>query len=568
MTTKEVKPSTTKNVGGGKKRGRSTTSDSSAKEWGSFVGANFGFPDPQLQKSVTFVGTYQIDAIDEMFMEIPALTPGMQAEKGWAFCHPPEITWPELGTRLSGPMKEELNRMIMPFRWTCNVYRVKYGIMPWWVEEDDEGNREPRVPRMCDGKIRQYFDTEKRRWVYEWIWKYSPNQQPDPDMQFHVWSEPDDKGNLTSPAAAMIRTYNMVKVMRVSGERAAFQGSRMPYFAVHAPPKFKPGDERFQIQFGDVEEVQQERDAFNRRLEKGIMSRNALESAVMESRMKNTGTMGDMSRYTMPVMNGESFADKEAREGDGVLDRLVYLDDYWNIANAAPPVLLVDPLEYEKYLQHIAASLVDFPLSMVMEQHAQHAGNFDAQITFARDRMKEVLTEIGLFLEEVIVALYEPELYEMYKSISVARARGSGNTLIRQELEEVYRKVHSVKVEQNCAPLVSFEHLKDLWEHGVIDQETLGKHGVHIYGMDISDVKITKLKRPLELEAEQVKMQKEQADATNELNEKKLKLDANNAKESNAVAREKMKIDSETKITTSKMSKASKPSGGSSSKKK
>jgi len=528
------------------------------------MGGNFGFPDPLLQKSFKDVGLDQLDAIEEMFLTIPALTSGLQAEKGWAFCHPPEITWPLLGTKWSDEMLEELNRKIMPIRWTLNLYRVKYGVCPWWVQEDEDGRREIRIPKFRDGKVRQYFDTETRDWVYEWIWKHSPNQQPDDEMEFEIFSSPDHEGRFTSPAAAMIRTFNLVKVARLSGERAMYQGSRMPYFAVHAPPKFKPGDERFPIEFGDVEEVQVERDAFNRRLEKGMMSRNALDMAIAESKIRNAGyggSMGDMTKFMMPVMNGESYTDKEAREGDGVLDRVVFLDDYWNIANAAPPVMLGEPLEFEKYLQHIAASLVDFPLSMVMEQHAQHAGNFDAQITFARDRMKEVLTTLGLVMERMIVALYEPELYRLYKDAALSRARDTRRPLAKSELEDVYRRVHSVKVKQKCAPLMSWDHLQKLWEYGVISQKTLGKHGVHIYGMDEEEVEITKLKRPLELEAEQVKMQKEQADATNELNEKKMKIDATNAKESNAVAREKMKIDSETKITTSKMSKASKPGG-------
>jgi hypothetical protein len=67
----------------------------------------------------------------------------------------------------------------------------------------------------------------------------------------------------------------------------------------------------------------------------------------------------------MPVLNSESVSDRESREGNGVLDRLVSLDDYWTIASAQPPVLLGDPLAYDQRCDQIAASLVDFPLSMV-----------------------------------------------------------------------------------------------------------------------------------------------------------------------------------------------------------
>lgn len=70
------------------------------------------------------------------------------------------------------------------------------------------------------------------------------------------------------------------------------------------------------------------------------------------------------------------------------MDRLIELDSHWELGTPANPILLADPLEYEKRIGQIVSALVDLPLSMVIEQHAQHSGNFDAQIAFARDRMK------------------------------------------------------------------------------------------------------------------------------------------------------------------------------------
>jgi hypothetical protein len=153
----------------------------------------------------------------------------------------------------------------------------------------------------------------------------------------------------------------------LTGERAMHHGANMPYFLVHNPPKGRPGDEKLSIPFGEVEELGMARDAHNRVLEQAQMSRNSLYSAIHESRANNRGFVSGNNALasSLPVLNSESLSDREGREGNGVLDRLVGLDDYWTIASAQPPVLLGDPIAYEQRNDQIAASLVDFPLSMV-----------------------------------------------------------------------------------------------------------------------------------------------------------------------------------------------------------
>lgn len=51
---------------------------------------------------------------------------------------------------------------------------------------------------------------------------------------------------------------------------------------------------------------------------------------------------------------------------------------------------------------------------MVIEQHAQHAGNYDAQRTYARDRMKEQIEDMNEFLREVILDIERDRLVGMY----------------------------------------------------------------------------------------------------------------------------------------------------------
>lgn len=472
----------------------------------------------------------QQDDIELMKRNIPAWHSGQQATKGWAFCHPPEVEWPGVGTVNSEAFKELLVDHYMDFRWETNTRRIEYGIMPWTVKTLKDGRRIPVIPPIGTGTIKQYYDFEEKEWVYHWFWRDSPTPgEPDLDVYFKVWHKPDIYGNYTSPAASALRAWKLALEASLAGERAMYHGSRMPYFLVHAPPKGRPGDEKFKMNFADEEDLEMERDAHNRELEKGVMSRNAVRAAVAESIAQNRGGSSRQiteSRFKTPIINSESYMEAEEREGDGVLDRLVYLDDHWNIANAQPPVLLINPLDYEKRLEQIAASLVDFPLSMVIEQHAQHAGNFDAQITFARDRMKWIILDMNRFLEQVIVKVHEKELRKLYVNAAKSEILRQNKPLPAAELKGIHRAFHRPKVSQKCTPLMTFEQAKAIWESGLVSQETFAKHASHIHGFDEEEIEITQLKRPAEIELAQLEMSQQQATHQRGLEDKRLKLEA------------------------------------------
>ncbi len=384
-------------------------------------------------------------------------------------------------------------------------------------------------------------------------------------MRFKVWFPPDAEGNYTSPAVSILGAYKMWKLVSLAAGRIVHQASRMPYFMVHKPPKGKPGDEKLQINFGDEEEGDIERDRHNRALERAEMSRNAVMSAVDTSRAMNNGTYdggsgggGAAFSQHAPLLNSESLLEVNAREGDDVLDRLVYLDEFWEPVAIPPPAMPVDPLVYATRLGQVAAAQVDFPLSMVIEQHAQHAGNFDAQITFARDRMKHIITELCSHLKDVMLDVESDRFHEMYYSACKSKAqekekakgdtkkrkaegeseecppdgggggKHNGSPLTDVELMELYSAVHGFVFEQRCTPLVTLEQVQALWDACVMDQQGFAEEAFHLLGISPSRIKITPIKRPAELEMERLEL-----DA--KMGEKKLKLDEKVAKDKNAV---------------------------------
>lgn len=201
---------------------------------------------------------------------------------------------------------------------------------------------------------------------------------------------------------------------------------------------------KFDFPFGDAEDVEYERDQHNRHLEKGVMSRNANREAVEHSRALNEGramagqllTTGEVYGHK-PLLNSESLIDIEKREGEGVLDRLHYLDDHWEPVNATAPPMLVDPLAHTTRLGQVSATIVDFPISMAMDKHGQHKGNFDAQIAFARDRMKQSGAAMCRMLKAVFLDAQAHMLKKMYtKAVSEEVERRSAKASNSQPMSE------------------------------------------------------------------------------------------------------------------------------------
>ncbi len=217
---------------------------------------------------------------------------------------------------------------------------------------------------------------------------------------------------------------------------------------------------------------------------------------------------------------------------------------------------------------------VDFPLSMVIEQHAQHAGNYDAQRTYARDRMKEQIEDMNEFLREVILDIERDRLRDMYDETWRGKHAELKRPLTEEELVEVYTSVHDLEVEQPCTPLITYEELKMLWEDGLMSAQKLAEHAFHLFGIPQEDIEITELMRPAEIEEEKLKMEKQQmkqqheetmkqisiekqsVDSTHELGTKKLQQEAKKTTGDHELGKEKLKIDA--KKATAKPAGASK----------
>lgn len=468
--------------------------------------------------------------LDHLFDTNPALAAGLAATKGWAFCHPPELYWPSLGTKAGKDMQYILKQYYQPFRWKCYIEKKKKGLVVWTKRRIGEFDDVPEVVDPEAGFIRMYYDVENKKRVYQWFWHNRPEQiEPDNSVFFKVWSEPSLSGEYRSPAVNALRTCRMADIASISGERAMFQGSHMPYFLVHQPPPNRPGDEKLRMDFADDDAIGADRAAHNRQIERAEVDKAVLRKNLDYARALNNGLKGSFAGTSTPLVNVESQVDRERREGHGVMDRLVELDPYWNIANPAPPVLLVDPLEYEKRADQVAASVVDFPLSMVIEQHAQHAGNFNAQIAFARDRMKNEIVEMSDFLVEVFLECEARRLKKMYLDSARARVLKTKRELTEEEAIEMHNAFHDLEFKQVCTPLITFEDLKACWEYGLMTQETFAEHAFHLFGISDTEIKITKLKRPLELEMQQAELSEKQADDQLELGTKKLKIDEKKA---------------------------------------
>jgi hypothetical protein len=516
------------------------------------------------EANAVWVGVTQEDDIEDMFQNIPTLTAGLNATEGWAFCHEPDVKWPALNKKADEThFKPKLVKYYKPLRWEFYKRMKKFGITAWGVrtvgkragargaggkgKAGTKGSnvgeeRVPYVPPVGTGRIRQHWDKEQSTMVYRWFWTHSIDGKPDLDMRFIVWNPPDIYGNYTSPAAAALSTWKMNKISTLSASRAAYHGSHLPTFLVHNPPRFRAGEDQINLEFGDAEELGMQREAWARSGQRQRMSIADARQAVSDSRAINEGQSALGAPCVNPVLNSETIREREAREGNGLLERLVYLDDYRQPVAAATPAILVDPIEYDKRTDQICAMICDFPLSMVIEQHAQHAGNLDAQIIFARDRMKSVIIKMNEAMVDVLLDVEGDLLRLEYMALAHSAMREKNRPLSEAEYLMIYRAVHDLVVETPCTPLVTVEQFVQLWEFGLIDQETLAKHAAHQTGLAEDDMHVTPLKRQRELEMEQATLAKKQATDSKELEQEKIDVSKQATQDKREIEDGKLKL--------------------------
>jgi len=333
-----------------------------------------------------------------------------------------------------------------------------------------------------------------------------------------------------------------------------FHAAYLPTFLVSTPPRYKPGEEKVNIEWADAEELGMQQEGWARANQRQSMDRSAAENAINQAYAANRG-LQTMDWSKDPVLNSESQKEREAREGNGIMDRLVWLDDYRTPVAAASPTLLADPLLYQKRMDEICATLVDFPLQMVIADRAQHAGNFDAQTTFARDRMKAILLQLNSDLVDVIVDTMRDALHEEYVAISRATRKDVGRPLTEVEYLAIHRAVKNLVIEQPCTPLVTVDQFAQLWEWGIMEQEEFRNHAAHQLGIPPEDMKVTPLKRQRELEMEQSELAKEQAENQQDTEQGKLKLAKKQADDHRELETEKIKVSAKAKDGAAKKKK-------------
>ena len=289
-----------------------------------------------------------------------------------------------------------------------------------------------------------------------------------------------------------------------------------------------------------------ERDRHNRTLDRGVMSRNALDAALQESAARNHGRSGlngaAPAAYVnhQPLLNSETLIDVEKREGNNVLDRLHYLDAHFEVQHVPQPVLPVNPLEYTTRADQVCAALVDFPMSMVIEQHAQHTGNFDAQITFCRDRMKEVSVRLNAALKRVLLDVERDRFKAMFNSNVAALVDGYGSMPLNDEqLIEMWDDLRGFDIDQQCTPLTTLEQIQQLYDNAFIAPETAAERMCHILGMPPSDVSVVAVKRQAEIDTERLELDQKVADAN-------ISMQRESAEQSHQLETEKLELARET----------------------
>jgi hypothetical protein len=433
-----------------------------------------------------------------------SINTGLEATRGWAFCHPFEVSWPGFGKETSDEMKDIINLFYVDVRFELYKQLKCFGIAPIkFKRKKVNGHRIPFIPAVGSGFITTYLDEkDDYQQKYRWYWTNQRDREPDKSVFFIVWYPPTVDGHYTSPAVGALRAWKMAKASAEAADRVAYQNSRQPIFVKYSPPKLRPGDDRHvTVTFGEEEELEMQRDMFNAQLEQHYMSRNALNHALSQAR---GGNQQKQDTY-MPLLWSETERERRQREGETVMDRLVPLEAYWSVERIPTNPLVLDPLKYEQHLAQVGALVADFPISMAVDPHSSRSSDLEAFLKVATERMKDVMRRMKVAMEEIIARAEQDIIAAERAKLATKIARFRRKALTDQEKFDLVRRTQ-VEVVQPCTPLLNFEKIMAVHDAGFLSAENAAKHVFHIFNLPMEDMEITKMMRPNEVQEAKLKI--------------------------------------------------------------
>ncbi len=423
----------------------------------------------------------------EMVHEAPAITIGIEAFFGLAFCNPPTITMPGLGLKQSKDV-ELLSRTVLEV-WRRDVYKRlrAFGVAPYLLKAVNE-DFVPVVPPVDSGHIETYYDYKKHQQMFLWFWKNQTDTEPAKGIEWIIESPPTLAGEFTSAAKSLLMMWKDIKLVTANAQRMDHITTHAPIFLEHNPPKNKPGDDALTaMSFGDVEEGFVDEELHARDLNRQIMERGALNRALLHAYSKNRGA--DAIGSMKPEMWSEDDIDKYKREGNMWYERAVPLPDYWKVTQPAPPKMTRDPVVLRQEFNQLASAVVNFPIEMVISQHAQKSANSEMTLLAANSRVNDVLARMEEYYRTMIMQTYGRRFKAQQDNFAakVMLMRKRPMTL-KENLE--LSAMFQVEVKMTCTSLTTQDDLERLWRNGIVNQDTYGRHSSALVGLPEADMDI------------------------------------------------------------------------------
>lgn len=465
------------------------------------------------QTTGTFARPVALDAreqadIWDMFHESPALTVGIEAFFGLAFCNPPQIKMPNLRLKQNDDL-EVLAKTVLE-TWRRDVYkRIRaFGVVPYLLKAVND-DFVPIVPPVESGHIETFYDYKNHEQVFLWFWKNQTSVEPAKGIEWIVESPPTLDGKFTSAGKSLLMLWKDIKLSTTNAQRIDHITCHAPIFMEHNPPKNKPGDDVLTgMAFGDVEEGFVDQELHARELNHQIMERGALNRALLHAYAKNRGS--DAIGSSKPELWSEDDVDRYKREGNLWYERAVPLPDYWKISQPTPPKMARDPIVLRQEFNQLASAAVNFPIEMLFSQHANKTGNAELLLRAANERIKNVLTRFEEYYRTMIIQTYGRRFkaQKEYLKARVHFMRKKPMTLKENlELSQLFK----VEVKMICTSLTTQEQLEGLWRNGVINQETYGRHSSALIGLPETDMDIQKQDLIFPGTVQELKMQQKYA---------------------------------------------------------
>jgi len=430
------------------------------------------------------VNDAQMEDIDKLIMETPAIQNRIQKLIAMTACEPFEVIINNMPQELQQSMKLISRRLWIRLCPELIKWKIGFGIVPMFLKEiKGTAHKYPVIPQRCQGHIATY-ESDDRGQVFEWVWTKGPmtRKMQKPEIYWaYTGYEPDLMGNLRTPIMACLEKYRMLKKLQEDLLYASYHNARPTLVYEDRPPP-SGRDVRGEFERIDLFQTDTTYSDYTKDRQDNVRQKMTLDrTREFEQQLVRNGIIHNndvRSNYNGSVLCSDYYGRDFKRESF-VHNRIMLPMDR-HVATTVKCTTTADIAQIEQQLARDASELVGIPQEMTQLTSGKIAPNKQGSMMITGEFIKahikwlnEVLTDMyKKIYGETIMNKWGKKVYSkrdeeyQYRLYPEKHFR-CPDSFIRYELE--LDEEVDIRVQLNCDPRINENTIIDLHAKGFID---------------------------------------------------------------------------------------------------